>query len=73
MHKEQVAAVLDEIGTLLELQGSFNSFSFQRLPQRQPAANGVEGDLTEMVEAGTLSEIPGVGETARKDHHARQD
>ena len=27
--------------------------------------NGLEGDLGEMVEAGTLSEIPGVGETLR--------
>ncbi len=65
MHKEQVAAVLDEIGTLLELQGA-NSFRSNAYHNGARALERLEGDLTEMVEAGTLSEIPGVGETLRE-------
>jgi DNA polymerase (family X) len=65
MHKEQVAAVLDEIGTLLELQGA-NSFRSNAYHNGARALEHLEGDLAEMVEAGTLSEIPGVGETLRE-------
>jgi DNA polymerase (family 10) len=65
LHKEQVAAVLDEIGTLLELQGA-NSFRSNAYHNGARALERLEGDLTEMVEAGTLSEIPGVGETLRE-------
>ncbi len=64
MHKEQVAAVLDEIGTLLELQGA-NSFRSNAYHNGARALEHLEGDLAEMVEAGTLADIPGVGETLR--------
>jgi DNA polymerase (family X) len=65
MHKEQVAAVLDEIGILLELQGA-NSFRSNAYHNGARALEHLEGDLAEMVEAGTLADIPGVGETLRE-------
>ena len=65
MHKEEVAAVLDEIGTLLELQGE-NAFRCNAYHNAARALEQLEGDLAEVVKAGKLTEIPGVGETLRE-------
>jgi DNA polymerase (family X) len=64
MHKEEVAAALDEIGTLLELQGE-NAFRCQAYHNAARAIEQVEGDLGELIDAGKLTEIKGVGETLR--------
>ena len=64
MHKEEVAAVLDEIGTLLELQGE-NAFRCNAYHNAARAIEQLEADLAELVKAGKLGEIPGIGDTLR--------
>ncbi len=64
MHKDEVAAALDEIGTLLELQGE-NAFRCNAYHNAARALEQLEGDLGEMVKAGKLTEIRGVGDTLR--------
>ena len=64
MHKEEVAAILDEIGTLLELQGE-NAFRCNAYHNAARALEQLEGDLAELVKAGKLTEIHGVGDTLR--------
>src|SRR5580700_6540463 len=64
MDKEQVASVLDEIGTLLELQGE-NSFRCNAYHSASRAIQQLETDLAEAVAQDKLTEIPGIGETMR--------
>src|SRR5438270_13475113 len=65
MNKEQVAAVLAEIGTLLELQGE-NSFRCQAYHNAARTIRQMEEDLGEVVRSGRLTSIPGIGETLRQ-------
>jgi DNA polymerase (family X) len=65
MDKEQVAAILDEIGTLLELQGE-NPFRCQAYTRAARALSQVEGNLADIVAAGKLGDIPGIGETLKE-------
>jgi DNA polymerase (family 10) len=65
MQKEQVAAILDEIGTLLELQGE-NTFRCLAYKNAAREIEQMEGNLAEKVAAGKLSEIPGIGETLQQ-------
>jgi DNA polymerase (family 10) len=62
MDKDQVAAALDEIGTLLELQGE-NPFRCNAYHNAARAIEQLETDLGEVVAQGKLGEIPGIGET----------
>jgi DNA polymerase (family 10) len=64
MDKNEVAAVLDEIGTLLELQGE-NPFRTNAYHNAARAIQQLETDLSATVAAGKLTEIPGIGETLR--------
>ena len=64
MHKEEVAAALEEIGTLLELQGE-NAFRCQAYRNAARAIEQIDGDLGQLVAAGKLTEVRGVGETLR--------
>ncbi len=64
MDKEQVAAVLDEIGTLLELQGE-NPFRCNAYYRAARTIAQLETSLADVVAAGKLDEIPGIGETLR--------
>lgn len=62
MNKTEIAAVLTEIGTLLELKGEnpFKVRAYQagaRLIEAMP-----ESELAERVKAGTLEEVKGIGE-----------
>jgi len=65
MDKQQVAAVLDEIGTLLELQGE-NSFRCQAYYKAARALEQLESNLAETVASGKLGEVPGIGETLKE-------
>src|SRR6516165_8999349 len=65
MDKEQVAAVLEEIGTLLELQGE-NPFRCLAYGKAARAILQMEGSLADVVAAGKLGEIPGIGETLKE-------
>src|SRR5437870_9640831 len=62
MDAAAVAMVLDEIGTLLELQGE-NSFRCNAYRQGARALEQLSGDLATMVAAGELDSIYGIGKT----------
>jgi DNA polymerase (family 10) len=65
MDKDQVAAILDEIGTLLELQGE-NAFRCQAYHNAARAIQQLEEDLASVVSQGRLTSVPGIGETLRE-------
>lgn len=60
--KAEVAAALDEIGTLLELDGG-NPFEARAYQNAARTLNNAEGDITEMVQSGALAKLPGMGKT----------
>ncbi len=64
MDKAEVAAVIDEIGTLLELQGE-NPFRCNAYHNAARAIQQLETDLGEIVAQDKLTDIPGIGETLR--------
>jgi DNA polymerase (family 10) len=65
MDKEQVAFILNQCGILLELQGE-NRFRCQAYFNGARAIEQLETDLNDVIAAGKLSEIPGIGETLRE-------
>jgi DNA polymerase (family X) len=62
MDKAQVAAVLDDVGDMLELQGG-NPFEVRAYHNAARVLGAVEGDLDEMVQTGELANVPGIGKT----------
>jgi DNA polymerase (family 10) len=64
MDKHQVAAILDEIGTLLEIQGE-NAFRCNAYHNGARAIANLSVSLQELVDQDRLKEIPGIGETLR--------
>ena len=64
MDKHEVAAILDEIATLLELQGE-NPFRCNAYTKAARAIGQLESNLADVVTAGELDQIPGIGETLR--------
>jgi DNA polymerase (family 10) len=64
MDRDQVAAILAEIGTLLELQGE-TSFRTNAYHNGARAIQQLEGDLGEVIRAGRLGDVPGIGATLR--------
>jgi DNA polymerase (family X) len=65
MNKDQVAAILSEIGTLLELKGE-NSFRCNAYHNAARAIEQLETDLKEIVAQGKLGEIRGIGDTLKE-------
>src|SRR5947209_1972797 len=65
MDKDQVAAALDEIGTLLALQGE-NPFRCQAYHNASRALQQVSEDLGQLIAAGRLQEIQGIGATLQE-------
>jgi DNA polymerase (family 10) len=65
MDKEQVAAVLDEIGTLYELQGE-NPFKCNAYHNAARTIQQMEGNLAEVINAGKLGDIRGIGESMQE-------
>jgi DNA polymerase (family 10) len=64
MDKHQVAAILDETGTLLEIQGE-NPFRCQAYHNAARALEQLEENLTDVVASGRLTSVHGIGETLR--------
>src|SRR5262245_59580152 len=64
MDKDQVATILDEIGVLLELQGE-NPFRCGAYTRAARAISQLETNLADIVAAGTLHEVPGIGSTMK--------
>src|SRR5438874_3188608 len=65
MDKYQIAAILDEIGTLLEIQGE-NSFRCNAYHNAARAIEQLETNLGDLVRDGKLGEIRGIGETLKE-------
>jgi DNA polymerase (family 10) len=64
MDKHDVAAVLDEIATLLELQGE-NPFRCNAYSKAARAIGQLENNLADIIAAQQLDQIPGIGATLR--------
>src|SRR5215212_6253590 len=64
MTKEDVAAALQEVGTLLELKGeaAFRTLSYHTAAR---AILEYEGDFPRLVKAGRVADIRGIGDTLR--------
>jgi DNA polymerase (family X) len=62
MDKQRVAAVLDSMAQLMELDGA-SSFEVRAYQNASRAIAGLEGDLPELVAAGKLNGVPGLGKT----------
>ncbi len=62
INKYDVAKVLDEMGTLLELQGE-NAFKVRAYHRAARALENLEEDLDILVKEERLQEVPGIGES----------
>lgn len=65
MTNSQIAALIDEIGTLLELKGE-NPFRSNSYHAAARAIDQVTDDIAARVRGGDLGHIPGVGEAIRE-------
>jgi DNA polymerase (family 10) len=65
MTKDQAAAALREIGTILELQGE-NPFKCRAYLSAARTLETAPADLGELVRTNRLSELPGIGEALRE-------
>lgn len=62
MTKHDVAAALDEIGTLLSLQGE-NDFRTRAYHNAARAVDQLEGDIQQQLANGSLAKVRGIGES----------
>ncbi len=62
VEKQQVAALLDEVAQLLELDGA-NPFEVRAYQNGSRAIAGLEGDIGDIVASGRLVGVPGLGKT----------
>jgi len=60
MRTEQIADILDDMGSLLEIKGE-NPFKCRAYHNAADSLRGVVGDLSTMVADGSLTELPGIG------------
>jgi DNA polymerase (family 10) len=60
--KKAIAAILDEMGTLLELKGA-NPFKARAYHNASRAVEGITKDIAVLVETGDLREVRGIGES----------
>src|SRR5436305_877868 len=65
MDKDQVASILDEIGTLLELQGE-NPFRCQAYHNAARALQQLDESLSDVIAGGKLGEVRGIGSTLQE-------
>lgn len=64
MTKEEVAVVLEEIATFLEIKGE-SSFRSNAYRNGARAVIQMEGDISDIVQQGKLVGVPGIGDTLR--------
>jgi DNA polymerase (family X) len=62
MDKQRVAAILDSMAQLMELDGA-NPFEVRAYQNASRAIAGLEGELPDLVAAGQLAGVPGLGKT----------
>ncbi|MCJ7546585.1 MAG: DNA polymerase/3'-5' exonuclease PolX [Deltaproteobacteria bacterium] len=65
MKKEEISAILEEIGFLLELKGE-NPFKVRAYYNAARALEALEGSLGQVVQQGELRQIKGIGEALNK-------
>ena len=65
METSRIARTLDDMGTLLEVRGE-NPFRCRAYHNAAQALKALPSDLSEMISAGRLAEVPGIGETLYK-------
>ena len=65
MDKKTVSSILDEMGTLLELQGA-NPFKSRAFHNASRAVEGIAGDIESLIANDGLLEIKGIGESIAK-------
>ena len=65
METPRIAQILDEMGTLLEVRGE-NPFRCRAYHNAAQALRGLPSDLSGLISDGSLTEVPGVGETIYK-------
>ena len=65
METARIARILDEMGTLLEVQGE-NPFRCRAYHNAAQALQTLPTDLSLMIADGTLAEVPGIGATSLK-------
>ncbi|HZU71113.1 MAG TPA: DNA polymerase/3'-5' exonuclease PolX [Ktedonobacteraceae bacterium] len=66
MDKNQVANVLDEVGTLLELKEGTSPFEVRAYQNAARSVNALDGDIEQLVREGKLKGVPGLGPTIIK-------
>ncbi len=66
MDKNQVANLLERVGTLLELKEGSNAFEVRAYENAARAVSALEGDIEELTRAGKLKGTPGLGATIIK-------
>ena len=66
MDKNQVANLLDEIASLLELKEGSNPFEVRAYQNASRAVNGLDGDIEQLTREGKLKGVPGLGSTIIK-------
>ena len=62
METARIAQILDEMGTILEIQGE-NPFRCRAYHNAAQVLSNLPADLSEMIADGSLKEVPGIGET----------
>jgi len=62
MEKKEIAAVLDEMGTLLELRGA-NPFKSRAFHNASRAVEGLTADIAALARSGELLEVKGIGKS----------
>jgi DNA polymerase (family 10) len=66
MDKNQVATVLDEVGTLLELKEGSNPFEVRAYQNAARSVSALDGDIEQLVHDGKLKGVAGLGSTIIK-------
>ena len=61
MDKKAIAEILDEMGTLLELQGA-NPFKSRAYHNASRVVEGLTSDVVELAKSGELNEAYGIGQ-----------
>src|SRR3989442_14834883 len=66
MDKNQVANLLDEIASLLELKEGSNPFEVRAYQKAARAVNGLDGDIEQLTRQVKIKSVPGLGWTTIK-------
>ncbi len=66
MDKNQIANLLDQIATLLELKEGSSPFEVRAYQNAARAINALDGDIEQLAREGKLKGVPGLGPTIIK-------